>query len=105
MEEHQVLVLIYQQVAVKEQGVLADTQVDDQVLDQVVILICTEAVAQVTRTTAEATEVQVTSVEETLGYTTVAHNHHSVKAKQHPEVVVLVHHKHVDEVQVVNPVW
>ena len=105
MEEQQVLVLIYQQVGVKEQDALVVIQAADLALDQAEILICSEAVAQAIRTTVEATEVLVTLVEETLEFTIVARNHHSVKVKQHPEVVVLVHHKHVDVVQVENPVW
>jgi hypothetical protein len=88
MAEHLVLVLIYQQVGAKAQGVLVVTQADVQELDQAEILICTEAVAQAIRTTVEATEVLVTLVEETLEFTIVDRNHHNVKDKQHQEQVV-----------------
>jgi Na+-transporting NADH:ubiquinone oxidoreductase subunit NqrC len=105
MAEHLVLALTYQQVEAKALGVLAATQAEDRELDQAEILICTEAVAQAIRTTVEDTEVLVTLVEETLEFTTVDRNHQIVKDKQHQELVVQVHHKHVDVEQVGNPVW
>jgi hypothetical protein len=88
MEEQQVLVLIYQQVVVKEQDELVVIQAADLALDQAEILICTEAVAQAIRTTVEDTEVLVTLVEETLEFTIVDLNHHNVKDRQHQEAVV-----------------